>query len=171
MRGLEFQVSGFKVIFLGISTLFFSMTFSCSEKPKAGAAMAIKPNVLFIVVDDLNDWVGCLKGHPQVKTPNIDKLAARGTLFSNAHTQSPICNPSRTSVLTGYRPSTTGVYGLSPWIRDVEELKDIVTLPQYFSKNGYKTYSGEKASPSEAGGGNSGRKQSLGRLGKLPVKR
>ncbi|TMM56674.1 sulfatase [Maribacter algarum] len=103
-----------------------------------------KPNVLFIAIDDLNDWVGCLKGHPQVKTPYIDRLASMGTLFTNAHTQSPICNPSRTSVLTGYRPSTTGIYGLSPWIREVPELKGLVTIPQYFTKNGYKTYSAGK---------------------------
>ena len=62
------------------------------------------PNVLFIAIDDLNDWVGCLNGHPQVKTPNIDALAARGTLFTNAHCQAPICNPSRTSIMTGLRP-------------------------------------------------------------------
>jgi arylsulfatase A-like enzyme len=117
---------------------------SCVEKPETRSAGTTKPNVLFIAIDDLNDWVGCLQGHPQVKTPNIDRLAAMGTLFTNAHTQSPICNPSRTSVLTGYRPSSTGIYGLSPWIREVPELADIVTLPQYFSKNGYTTYSGGK---------------------------
>ncbi|PHS13205.1 MAG: choline-sulfatase [Blastopirellula sp.] len=100
---------------------------------------AAPPNVLFIVIDDLNDWVGCLDSHPQVKTPNIDALADRGTLFSNAHCQAPICNPSRTSVMTGLRPSTTGVYGLAPWFRTVDELKDLVTLPQHFSNAGYKT--------------------------------
>ena len=103
-----------------------------------------RPNVIFIAVDDLNDWVGCLEGHPQIKTPNIDRLASLGTLFTNAHTQSPICNPSRTSVLTGYRPSTTGIYGLSPWIREVDEWKETLTLPQYFSKNGYMTYASGK---------------------------
>ena len=102
------------------------------------------PNVLFIAIDDLNDWVGCLDGHPQVKTPNIDALAERGTLFTNAHCQAPICNPSRTSVMTGLRPSTTGVYGLAPWFRQVDDLKDLVTLPQHFSKAGYKTYTGGK---------------------------
>ena len=61
------------------------------------------PMSFLIAIDDLNDWVGCLEGHPQVKTPNIDRLAARGVLFSNAHVQSPICNPSRTSILTGLR--------------------------------------------------------------------
>ncbi|HIF01440.1 MAG TPA: DUF4976 domain-containing protein [Planctomycetes bacterium] len=98
------------------------------------------PNVLFIAIDDLNDWVGCLDSHPQVKTPNIDALAARGTLFTNAHCQAPICNPSRTSVMTGLRPSTTGVYGLAPWFRTVDEWKGLVTLPQHFSNAGYQTY-------------------------------
>ena len=98
-----------------------------------------KPNVLFIAIDDLNDWVGCLDRHPQVKTPNIDALAQRGTLFTNAHCQAPICNPSRTSVMTGLRPSTTGVYALAPWFRTVDELKDLVTLPQHFSSAGYQT--------------------------------
>ena len=59
-----------------------------------------RPNVLLIGVDDLNDWIGCLGGHPQAKTPNIDRLAARGVLFTNAHCQSPVCNPSRASLMT-----------------------------------------------------------------------
>jgi choline-sulfatase len=98
-----------------------------------------RPNVLFIAIDDLNDWVGCLNGHPQVKTPNIDRLAARGTLFANAHCQAPICNPSRTSLLMGLRPSTTGIYAMGPWFRTIEPFKDIVTLPQHFAANGYRT--------------------------------
>ena len=103
-------------------------------------AQAKSPNVLFIAIDDLNDWVGVMESHPQVKTPNIDALAERGTLFTNAHCQASVCNPSRTSVMTGLRPSSTGVYGLAPWFRTVDELKDLVTLPQHFSKAGYKTY-------------------------------
>ena len=98
-----------------------------------------KPNVLFIVIDNLNDWVGCLGGHPQAQTPNLDRLAARGTLFSNAHCQSPLCNPSRASVLTGLRPTTTGIYGLAPGIRDVDRTRHCVTLPQYFARHGYFT--------------------------------
>ncbi len=101
---------------------------------------ADSPNVLFIAIDDLNDWVGCLESHPQVKTPNMDALAKRGTLFTNAHCQAPICNPSRTSVMTGLRPSTTGVYALAPWFRTVDDLKELVTLPQHFSRSGYTTY-------------------------------
>jgi len=98
-----------------------------------------KPNVLFIAIDDLNDWIGCLGGHPQAQTPNIDRLAAKGTLFTNAHVQAPLSNPSRSSVLTGYRPSSTGIYGLYPGIRAIDLTKDCVTLPQYFSKQGYST--------------------------------
>ena len=100
---------------------------------------AAQPNVLFIAIDDQNDWIGYLGGHPQIKTPNIDKLAASGTAFMNAHTQAPLCNPSRSSLLTGLRPSSTGIYGLAPGIREVEQTKDHVTLPQTFTKAGYAT--------------------------------
>jgi choline-sulfatase len=111
--------------------------------PLASGAEA-KPNVLFIAIDDLNDWVGPLGGHPQVKTPHMDALAARGTTFTNAHCQAPLCNPSRTSLLTGLRPSTTGVYALSPWFRTSEKLKEHLTVFQWFKKNGYATLSAGK---------------------------
>ena len=107
----------------------------------APSQAADKPNILFIAIDDQNDWIGCLDGHPQVKTPRIDRLAAGGTVFTNAHCQSPLCNPSRTSLMTGLRPSTTGVYGLAPWIRAVPSYEDVVTLPQYLAQYGYRTYS------------------------------
>ena len=77
-------------------------------RPESGARS--RPNVLFLIVDDMNDWVGCLEGHPDAHTPNIDRLASRGVLFTNAHCVSPICGPSRAAVLTGQRPETTGVY-------------------------------------------------------------
>jgi len=102
---------------------------------------AEKPNILFIAIDDQNDWIGCLGGHPQAVTPHIDRLAEQGTLFTNAHCQSPLCNSSRTSLMTGLRPSTTGIYGLAPWFREVEALQDRVTLPQYLAQHGYRTYS------------------------------
>ena len=116
---------------VGIVIILMSITSATSA--------ADKPNVLFIAVDDLNDWVGFLGGHPQVKTPHMDKLAALGTAFTNAHCQAPLCNPSRTSVLTGLRPSTTGVYALAPWFRTAAPFVDQVTLFQYFHKHGYKT--------------------------------
>lgn len=103
------------------------------------ATAADRPNVLLIAIDDLNDWVGCLGGHPQVKTPHMDRLAAAGTVFVNAHCQAPLCNPSRTSLLTGLRPSTTGIYALDGWFRNSPPFKDRLTLPQYFAAQGYHT--------------------------------
>lgn len=120
---------------LFVGTAVTSGCFAASKTPPP------RPNVLFIAIDDLNDWIGALDTHPQVKTPNIDRLAARGTLFVNAHTQAPICNPSRTSVLTGLRPTTTGIYGLAPRYREVDKTRDLVTLPQYFAAHGYRTLS------------------------------
>ena len=94
-----------------------------------------RPNVLFIAVDDLNDWIGCLGGHPDGQSPSIDALAARGLLFERSYCSAPACNPSRVALMTGMRPSTTGVYvNPQPW-RPV--LKDAVTLPQHFMANGY----------------------------------
>ena len=112
---------------------------SLNRTRAAEAAPPRHPNVLFIAIDDLNDWTGCLGGHPQARTPQMDRLAARGTLFSNAHCQAPLCNPSRSSLLTGLRPSTTGIYGLAPGIRSVEVTRRGVTLPQYFAAHGYFT--------------------------------
>ncbi|MEZ6132641.1 MAG: sulfatase [Planctomycetaceae bacterium] len=105
----------------------------------ADAATEQRPNVLFIAIDDLNDWVGCLGGHPQARTPHIDELAERGINFTNAHCQAPICNCSRVSMLLGKLPSTTGMYFLAPGFRDVDGTKDEVTLPQYFRRHGYYT--------------------------------
>ena len=121
-----------------ILTLFLSCLFVLAASESASAA---RPNVLFIAIDDLNDWIGCLGGHPQVQTPNIDRLASQGTLFTNAHCQAPLCNSSRTSLLTGLRPSTTGIHGLAPWFRNVGALKDRTTLPQHFESSGYQTLS------------------------------
>ena len=121
------------------SVLLSSVLFALWLSP-VPAAEPRRPNVLMIAVDDLNDWVGCLQGHPQVKTPHIDSLAARGTVFTNAHCQAPLCNPSRSSLLTGLRPSTTGIYALQPGIRSVARLKDHVTLPQTFTQAGYHTF-------------------------------
>jgi choline-sulfatase len=110
----------------------------------AAAAPAKKPNVLFIAIDDQNDWVGPLGGHKLAKTPHLDRLAQRGTVMLNAHCQSPLCNPSRASLMTGLRPTSTGIYGLSPWFRTVDALRDRVSLPQHFKANGYRTLSAGK---------------------------
>ena len=100
---------------------------------------ADRPDVLFIAIDDLNDWVGVLGGHPQAKTPNIDALAARGMVFANAHASASICNPSRTSLMLGLRPSTTGIYENEPNWLDREHLADLPTIPRYFRDHGYRT--------------------------------
>jgi arylsulfatase A-like enzyme len=106
------------------------------------AAPAEKPNVLFIPVDDLNDWIGPLKGHPQARTPHIDRLAARGVVFSRAYCAAPACNPSRTALMTGVRPWTSGVYhNDQPW-RPV--MKDAVTIPQVLRSQGYSVMAGGK---------------------------
>jgi len=111
-----------------------------------GAAAEIRPqmskstpNVVFIAIDDLNDWVGCLGGHAQVQTPHIDRLARRGVLFTNAHCQAPICMPSRASLLTGTYPHRNGIYMIEQELRAAPALKDAVTLPQYFRQHGYGT--------------------------------
>lgn len=98
-----------------------------------------QPNVLFIAIDDLNDWVEGLGGHPQVKTPHMDRLAQRGILFTNAHCQAPICQPSRTSLLTGTYPFHNGVYDVEQNMRDAPLVKEAVTIPEYFRKAGYHT--------------------------------
>jgi arylsulfatase A-like enzyme len=98
-----------------------------------------RPNVLFIAIDDLNDWIGCLGGHPQAHTPHLDRLAQRATNFTNAHCQAPICNPSRVSLLTGVLPSSTGIYYLGPQLRECEATRRATSLPQHFQRNGYQT--------------------------------
>jgi choline-sulfatase len=107
---------------------------------------------LFLAIDDQNDWIGHLGGHPMAKTPHLDGLAERGTTFLNAHCQAPLCNPSRTSLMLSLRPTTTGVYGLAPWFRTLPELADRVSLPQHFKAHGYRTLSTGKIYHGGAGG-------------------
>jgi len=97
------------------------------------------PDVLFISIDDLSDWIGPLDGHPQTITPNLDRLAAMGITFTNAHVPATVCNPSRTAIMTGIRPSNSGVYENGTDWRKVERLQGIPTIPRYFRDAGYKT--------------------------------
>lgn len=122
------------------------------------SAPAARPNILFIAIDDQNDWIGHLGGHPLAKTPHLDRLAARGTSFLNAHCNAPLCNPSRTSLMLGLRPTTTGIYGLSPWFRTLPEWKDRVALPQHFANHGYRTAATGKIYHGGTGGGGGGGK-------------
>lgn len=107
---------------------------------------ADRPNILLIAIDDLNDWVGCLGGHPQALTPNIDKLASESFLFRNAHCQGPICGPSRASLLSGKYPYSTGLYQ-QPNKRDMQKDEQHFRghmLPEYFAAHGYKTLAAGK---------------------------
>ena len=99
---------------------------------------ADRPNVVLISIDDLNDWVGCLDGHPQAKTPHIDGLASRGVLFRNTHCQAPVCQPSRASLMVSRFPSSTGLYFLNPGLPDSDVTKDVPTMPETFAAAGYK---------------------------------
>ncbi|MEM7657496.1 MAG: sulfatase [Bacteroidota bacterium] len=94
-----------------------------------------RPNVLMIVLDDLNDWIGCMGGHPQAHTPNLDRLARMGTLFTNAHASATMCCPSRTSVFSGLRPTTTGVYKNTD--TPLEVYRNRTLLHAHFREQGY----------------------------------
>ncbi len=116
----------------------------------ANISSAAKPNVILISVDDLNDWVGCLAGHPQAFTPNIDRLAERGVLFANAHCQAPVCQPSRASLMVSRLPSSTGLYFLDPGLPQSEVTKNETTLPEAFAADGYKVMGAGKLFHHEA---------------------
>jgi arylsulfatase A-like enzyme len=123
--------------------LLILMTFLGGTAPQWAAA-AQHPDILFIMIDDLNDWVGPLGGHSQVRTPNIDRLAAQGITFTNAYATAASCNPSRTSLMSGLRPSTTGIYGNMPDWRIVDEVKGVTMMPAHFRSHGYHTSGGGK---------------------------
>lgn len=111
-----------------------------------GASVRRKPNVLFLAIDDLNDWLGAMGGHPQAKTPNLDRLIGRSILFSNAHCAAPVCSASRHALMSGLRPSTTGWYSnSSKKLADYERTLDgVIPLPTHFKRNGYKTLAAGK---------------------------
>lgn len=120
------------ILFSLLSWLSFSIV---EAKPR---------NLLFIAVDDLNDWVNCMGGRKGVHTPNLDRLAKRGVLFTNAHCAAPSCNPSRVAVMTGVAPYKSGVYNNGQNWRLSPALKDASTLPEHFREGGYEAYGGGK---------------------------
>ena len=116
---------------------------SCSQQKEKEAESDQKPNVLFIISDDLNDAFGGLGGYPQAATPNLDKLARQSVSFTNAHSNNPVCAPSRASVFTGLYPHTTGYYGYAQdknkWYNN-PVLKQATPMFEHFNRNGYNAY-------------------------------
>ncbi len=110
----------------------------------ATSAETAKPNVLYIIMDDMNDWANYLGGNVQAKTPNLDRLAARGVSFTNAYTAVPLCNPSRTAMMTGMQPFKTGVYNNMQPISNSPVANNSLMMPQHFRNNGYVTMAAGK---------------------------
>lgn len=119
---------------------FLMMFFCCTGYSEQQTET--KPNILFIIADDLNDTVAGLGGYPSAKTPNIDRLVKQGVSFTNAHSNYPLCSPSRASMISGLYPSTTGCFGFEQAVefRDNPILKDSVTLIEHLAQNGYDVF-------------------------------
>ena len=119
-----------------VTALVFALAVTAWGKFSEKEKKAERPNILFLVVDDLKPVLG-VYGNTEVKTPEIDKLAARGVVFDNSYCQQAVCAPSRISVFTGMRPDRTKVRDLHTDMRKMNP--DIVTLPQFFKRKGYET--------------------------------
>ncbi|VGO11762.1 Choline-sulfatase [Pontiella desulfatans] len=126
-----------------IRILLFSLLIGAAAQASAAKD---RMNVLFIAVDDLNDWTGLLEGHPQAYTPNLDRLAKRGVYFTNAHCAAPVCTTSRQSLLSGLAPTTSGWVNSTP--NNAEEYDAVLAgrkpLPTLFRDNGYATMAAGK---------------------------
>lgn len=139
---MKIRKNSYGLLSVGAVCLASTAGLAQAATPVKAETTAAKPNVLFIAVDDLNNWLGCLNRFSTTNTPNIDKLASMGVLFSNAHCQAPLSGPSRASIMTGLRPSTTGIYGMieDDLIRSNNPAtNDIIFLPEYFNNHGYHT--------------------------------
>ena len=110
--------------------------------PQTSSAAPEHPDVLFIAIDDLNDWTSALGGHPQARTPNLDRLMARGVTFTNSHCAAPACNPSRAALMSGLRPFETGIYTNGDPAESV--MRETLTLNRHFMAEGYRTIGGGK---------------------------
>lgn len=128
-----------------ITRLHTSMPQKTLPKPVQQSS-ADRPNVLFIAIDDLNDWEGALEGHPQAKTPHLDRLFRQGMLFTSAHCSQAVCTASRNSILSGIHPTSSGWYSSTKAMRATYDkvMGDHVMLPQFFRDNGYRTLTAGK---------------------------
>lgn len=120
---------------------FFSVALLTTLLISACTQEVQKPNILFIAIDDMNDWIGVFGGNPQTLTPHIDEFANEATIFQNANCPGPVCGPSRSALLSGFMPYTSGIYGNGNNMLNSTLVQTHATLPEYFSKNGYLTIS------------------------------
>ena len=127
-------VSQLSILALSVITLFTAGKSTSAEEVGREDG---KPNILFIAIDDLNDWTGSLKGNPRAITPHMDRLASKGIVFTNAHCAAPACGPSRSAIMSGIRPSTSGNYMNKCSLTHNPILNDSVLLPEFFQRNGY----------------------------------
>ena len=135
-------MKNYKIILIIALLGFATGNISCKD---SNQKLTSKPNILFIAIDDMNDWVGFLGGHPQAKTPNMDKLAKQGVAFTNAHTPAPACSPCRNALLYGQQPHTSGLYPF--YHRDKitpEFFEKRKSLMEIFRANGYNTFGAGK---------------------------
>lgn len=126
---------------LRLFTILALLLCASAAQRETHAAEKDRPNVLFLAVDDMNDWIGCLETTPRALTPNIDRLAARGVNFTNAHTAGVFCAPSRAAIFTGQFASTTGCYSTANYFYDHP---DLTPLQVAFQNGGYQTFGGGK---------------------------
>ncbi|MGY8769434.1 MAG: sulfatase [Pirellulales bacterium] len=124
-----------------IPLIFLVLFLFCTNVTKAENR---PPNVLMICIDDLNDWIGCLGGHPDAKTPNMDQLATQGRNFTNAHCVVPVCSPSRVCIMSGLHATTHGSYDLGPSYESIPRLDNAPCMQAYFKNHGYTTLAGGK---------------------------
>lgn len=134
--GME-QMKSIRLNLLVSCTLVFAPALACAVETPT------KPNVLLIVLDDMNAWIGRLGVNPQTRTPNLDRLCDRGMLFASAHCAQALCNPSRTAMLTGQPPFVTGIYK-NPDRYPPGFLEKHIVLPKYFSTHGYRSINAGK---------------------------
>ncbi len=124
--------------FLGTAGLGVAAV-GCSSVVRTANKPGDRPNVLFIISDDLNDWALHPPAHPKAKTPNIDRLRERSVSFTNAHVVVPVCGPSRKCLFSGLYPQTIDDYGFAAW-DSVQALEGCVSIPLHFRNNGYGVY-------------------------------
>jgi arylsulfatase A-like enzyme len=135
--------SPLKIFIIAILLCAFS-AHAMTDKQESKSSTSAKPNIVFIAIDDMNDWVGFMDGHPQAITPNMDKLANDGVAFMNAHSVAPGCSPSRNALLYGVEPYNSGLYPFYEFDIHQQLHEKYTSLPRFLKDNGYQTFGSGK---------------------------